>query len=263
MIPILETKPNQSNTISPSSIESRNLLLQMLNVVVPNPLQTPLLLSLVSSVHSRDPILLQHYTLCIEVDNVIQMVGELTEAISSVYPFVENISIGNGILLPNITNETKEYTKHPLQVSSGSVLIISTTQEIQSDNFELLLDLIEKRTLRITMYNVNVDIPVDCKNFTQYCDQTICIHQGFNNKNIRDFLDKLTPQEIEEMRHYLAYCNVTTSFVSARQQNSKIDQMTLHQWLNTSSILGSSYGLEEVTEKIWEEMLEMRMQLTN
>ena len=261
----------------------RNKILELLNMIIPSPMNIHLLLNLISNVKCRQPMIVHKYSLGLIVDNITIFVNNLKEILKIFNPFVESINYtSKKSLLPIISPQTVEYEIYPLQIGNDSIVIIYSDKEIDEINKEIIIELLNQYNLKYTIYGYDVFIPIksslifvtkkDCnKEILLNCDQIITIHQGINNINIHSIISSLQFNEIKEIRNYITSCKeidcsidekmseiITNNFVNARQLNSTIDQMTLHKWITMSSLLGSSYGLNQLTIDIWNETMKLQ-----
>ena len=119
-----------------------------------------------------------------------------------------------------------------------------------------------------------VTTPNHNKEIIQSCDQSIIVHNGIKNGSIDTLLKSITEKEMNLIRYYISHCRqskcklennlqdlISESYAKARQSNPDMNQMVLHTWINMADLLGVSYGLNEITPDLWNEMI--RLYLVN
>ncbi|BFU23725.1 hypothetical protein EHI8A_180090 [Entamoeba histolytica HM-1:IMSS-B] len=273
---------SKSISLDCNNFNVRNHILTLFNSIIPEPMNLHLLLNLVSSIHTRQPMVLQKYSLGLIVDSFDPFINNLKEVLHFFNPFVEVIdACQTKSLLPQITSETIEYEEHSLQIGNDSIVIITANKEINEQNKILIEELLNQQMLQFNIYGQPINIPINCsvifvtkrdynEDMIRLCDHNIIIHQGITNISINHLLHEWNQKEILDAYRYFAYCRklkcsitedvqdiVTNSFVNARKINSNIDQMSLHKWLNVACILGSSYGKRKISHEIWNETLQL------
>ena len=282
---LLDKEDKRNTTIAPfAQFEIRKRILELMNYLIPEPMNVHLLLNILSSIRSRDPMILPRHTLCLTVDKVHPFVDELKELLYYFNPFVKVVNAcQQKPLLPIITAETEEYEYHQLQVGNESIIIVEAEEEMNEINKEIVIQLIEQIQLQYIMYYHPIQIPINAsvifvtsknhnKSISQICDQSLVIHNGIKNGSMNDLLKTINEKEMNAMRHYIIHCRnskchlkddlqnlISESYAKARQSNPDINQMVLHAWLNMADLLGCSYGMKEITPELWNEMLQLYM----